>query len=201
MECCKWQRVHYDLSLALNFFRGVGRENEVPSSIFSAGGGGGETSQSHHDYTVWNEYSPAKNVRFYFKPVYIFKVHRIINGFRLLVCYRVSRNRHFFFNFTRISNLIRGHKYWITLYCNKVGFLFSLFLLNLRLVSGLPLKYQIRGICFYKGLLHQQRPWVISDADNFRLCPTASVNSVIKTIAILNVDLPFEALNLIFRHT
>ena len=83
---------------------------------------------------------------------------RIINGFRLLVCYRVSRNRHFFFNFTRISNLIRGHKYWITLYCNKVGFLFSLFLLNLRLVSGLPLKYQIRGICFYKGLLHQQRP-------------------------------------------
>ena len=74
MECYKWQRVHYDLSLALNFFRGVGRESEVPLSIFSVGGGGGETSQSHHDYTVWNEYSPAKNVRFYFKPVYIFKV-------------------------------------------------------------------------------------------------------------------------------
>ena len=47
---------------------------------------------------------------------------RIINGFRLFVCYRVSRNRHFFFNFTRISNLIRDHKYWITLYCNKSRF-------------------------------------------------------------------------------
>ena len=103
-------------------FLGEWGESEVPSSIFSAGGGGGETSQSHHDYTVWNEYSPAKNVRFYFKPVYIFKVHRIINGFRLFVCYRVSRNRHFFFNFTRISNLIRDHKYWITLYCNKSRF-------------------------------------------------------------------------------
>ena len=44
MECCKRQRVHYDLSLALYFFRGVGRESEVPLSIFSAGGGGGETS-------------------------------------------------------------------------------------------------------------------------------------------------------------
>lgn len=76
MECCKWQRVHYDLSLALYFFRGVGRESEVPLSIFGArgGGGGGETFQSHHDYIVWNEYSPAKNVRFYFEPVYIFKV-------------------------------------------------------------------------------------------------------------------------------
>lgn len=54
MECCKWQRVHYDLSLALYFFRGVGRESEVPLSIFGArgGGGGGETFQSHHDYIV-----------------------------------------------------------------------------------------------------------------------------------------------------
>ena len=55
-------------------FLGEWGESEVPLSIFGARGEGGETFQSHHDYIVWNEYSPAKNVRFYFKPVYIFKV-------------------------------------------------------------------------------------------------------------------------------
>lgn len=33
-------------------FLGEWGESEVPLSIFSAGGGVGETSQSHHDYTV-----------------------------------------------------------------------------------------------------------------------------------------------------